>query len=212
MKSGLALNITQTHHHRINNVQPSKNNIADKVELTQSIQAVALYRDKQAFGRLFVFFAPKIKRVAFSKLNSEPQAMDAVQQILTQVWQKAHLYDPDKGEITSWVYAIMRNVIFDALRKIKTADSSPLSNDIWHTEDLLVSEQLVFGDHLQQRHLKRCVDQLPVAQKQVVQALYFQQMSHQQLAEQLNVPVGTVKSRLRLALVRLKQQMEDSND
>jgi len=172
---------------------------------------VALLRDKQAFSGLFNFFAPKISGVARQKLNNDSQAKDIVQQTLTQVWHKAHLYDADKGAVTSWVYRIMRNAIFDTLRKSRHHSEQNLSQDLWPIDNV-ADQPLDFADHLEVRHLGGLIKQLPQPQKQAVEAVYYQQLTQQQLAEQLNVPLGTIKSRLRLALLRLKQQIGEQHD
>ncbi|MEE4244320.1 MAG: sigma-70 family RNA polymerase sigma factor [Kangiellaceae bacterium] len=183
----------------------------DSSQLSEYLLAVATHRDVAAFNKLFAWFAPKIKRVAEKKLNSSSAGMDIAQETMTKVWRKAHLYSPDKGAASTWVYTVMRNVIFDALRKIKNHQTESISDDIWPTEDIAIDEN-VFQDHLEDRKLKELVNQLPKAQQETLKAIYFQQLTHEQLAQQLNVPLGTVKSRIRLAVNKLKQQMGAIDD
>lgn len=91
----------------------SMTNKIDHSQLCQWLKAVAVDRDKQAFTGVFKFFAPKIQRIAQSKLNNEALAAEVLQDTMSNVWRKAHLFDESKGAATTWVYTIMRNVTFD---------------------------------------------------------------------------------------------------
>ncbi len=179
--------------------------------LGDALVKVANQRDKAAFAQLFEYFAPKIKRFGIKQFNNEASAMELVQDTMTSVWRKAHLYHPSKGAATTWVYTVMRNASFDALRKIRSNREDTLSEDIWptiHADD----DDAVFSDHLESKLLKQYLDMLPAAQQEVVKGVYLQEMSQEQLAKQLGVPVGTVKSRLRLALSKLRIHMGADHD
>lgn len=180
-------------------------------ELSDYLMAVAADRDKQAFAKLFAWFGPKIKRIAAQKLNNDAAGFDITQETMTRVWRKAHLFSPEKGAATTWVYTVMRNVIFDAMRKNKTQQAESLSDDIWPIEDQ-ISEEIPFQDHLMSRQLSELVKKLPPNQQEALTAVYFKQLTHEELAKQLNIPVGTVKSRIRLAVTKLKQQLGADND
>ena len=183
----------------------------ENLQLNQWLIDVAQTRDKSAFANLFKHFGPKIQRVATSKLGSEQLAMEVVQEAMTNIWRKSHLFDPQKGQATTWIYTVMRNVMFDLLRKIKSNKNECLSEDIWPLADDIVAVDAEFSDHLSDKNLHRLVEKLPQNQQLVVRAIYFQEMTHEQLANQLDIPVGTVKSRLRLALNRLKQHIDTSH-
>jgi len=184
----------------------------DNQQFATWLDDVAELRDKQSFARLFKWFGPKIQRVARQKLGCDQLAVEALQETMTNIWRKAHLFNPEKGNASTWIYTVMRNVIFDALRKMKSNQKETLSEDIYPLAEDVMSEGESFTDHLLSNKLKRVVDTLPQAQQQVVRAIYFHEMTHEQLARQLNVPVGTVKSRLRLALNRLKKHMSHEDD
>lgn len=181
-------------------------------ELADALSAVAIKRDKQAFAYLFAYFSPKIKRFGIKQFNSDAQAMELVQETLTSVWRKAHLYNNDKGAATTWVYTVMRNASFDMLRKMKSNKEGHISEDIWPLVEQHANSDYEFSDHLENQQIKNYLDKLPQAQRDVVKGVYFQDMSQEQLAEQLNIPVGTVKSRLRLALQKLRNEMGDRHD
>lgn len=184
----------------------------DHSQLCQWLNAVASDRDKQAFTCLFNFFAPKILRIAKGKFPNEAQANEVVQETMTNVWRKAHLFDQNKGAVTTWIYTVMRNVTFDMLRKVKSNREDNLSDDIWPIAESLVTEDEVFADHIENKRISDVISVLPENQQQVIKGFYFNEMSQEQLAAHLNVPLGTVKSRLRLALAKLKNQLGESHD
>lgn len=184
----------------------------DHCQLCQWLTEVAQERDKQAFTALFKFFAPKIQRIALSKYDSSTLANDVVQETMSNVWRKAHLFNGEKGAVTTWVYTIMRNVAFDMLRKKKSNKEDNLSEDIWPLAESTFVEDEGFDDHLENTQLLKGIETLPEAQQQVVRGFYFMEMSQEQLAKHLNLPLGTIKSRLRLALAKLKLQLGEDND
>jgi RNA polymerase sigma-70 factor (ECF subfamily) len=106
----------------------------------------------------------------------------------------------------------MRNVAFDMLRKKKSNKEENLSEDIWPLAESTFVEDEVFDDHLENSQLLKGIERLPEAQQQVVRGFYFMEMSQEQLAKHLNLPLGTIKSRLRLALAKLKLQLGEDND
>jgi RNA polymerase sigma-70 factor (ECF subfamily) len=171
---------------------------------------IATERDKQSFASVFSWFAPKIIRFGIQKLNTETAANELLQETMTKVWKKAHMFDGDKGEATTWVYTIMRNLTFDMLRKVQSNREDTLSDDIWPMAEAELIQDDVFDDHLMNANILQHIDTLPDAQKEVVKGIYFNDLSQEQLSKQLNIPLGTVKSRLRLALAKLKQQMGES--
>lgn len=187
----------------------SMSNQLDHSQLCQWLKAVAVNRDKQSFTQLFKFFAPKIQRIAKTKFNNEAQASEVVQETMSNVWRKAHLFDDSKGAPTTWVYTVMRNVTFDMLRKVKSNREDNLSEDIWPIAEALAVEEDSFEDHLASQQILGVIEQLPENQQQVIKGFYFNEMSQEQLAVHLNVPLGTIKSRLRLALAKLKSKLGD---
>lgn len=191
------------------------NNIDNK-KLSQLITRVALERDKQAFTALFGFFAPKIIAISKSKFPNPDQANEVLQETMSNVWKKAHYYNADKGAPTTWIYTIMRNVTFDMLRKVQSNKEDSLSDDIWPlTEQSQLESRETsdnFEDHLGKKEIMSCLNSLPENQKMVVKGFYFLEMTQEQLAQHLDLPIGTVKSRLRLALAKLKAQLGEKHD
>lgn len=191
-------------HHGNTNAMKQEQNTE---QLLGWLIAVANERDKKAFSQLFSWFAPKILRYGISHLNTQTNAQELLQETMSNVWKKAHYFNADKGAVTTWVYAIMRNASFDMLRKVQSNREEMLSDDIWPLVEAQAVEEGEYDDHLMQKEIRRYLSLLPDAQQQVIRGVYFQHLSQEELAKQLGVPVGTIKSRLRLALGKLKQKM-----
>ena len=179
-------------------------------QLKQKLLNVAASRCKQDYAVLFSFFAPKILAFGNQRLASQGLAMDLVQETMTAVWTKAHLFDAQKGAVTTWVFTIMRNRCFDMLRKVQHNKEDTVSDDIWPIFE--TAEHIEPEDHMLTNKLMNHVAELPALQQQVVRGIYLQELSQQELASKLNVPLGTVKSRLRLGLVKLRSILEKHHD
>jgi len=170
---------------------------------------VGRQRDRQAFERLFGHFAPLIKGFQFSRggQSSAPEAADElVQEVMFKVWRKAPSFNPDKAAASTWIFTIMRNCRIDAMRRKgrqPEADDSLNVEDIW--DDSQDDQPLVY---LQQSRSRMAVasgiDALPPEQSHVIEKAYMEGKSHSEISEELGLPLGTVKSRVRLALKKLQ--------
>lgn len=188
-------------------------NSEPQVELLVALMLkVANQRDRAAFGYLFTYFMPKIRAFGLQRLNQQGLAMDLVQETMTSVWTKAHLYNADKGSVATWVFTIMRNQCFDMLRRVQHNKEDAFGDDIWPLCDTVAMNQETQIDHKFTAKLLKHLDDLPLAQRQVVQGIYMQELTQQELADALEVPIGTIKSRLRLGLEKLKSFLETPND
>ncbi len=167
-------------------------------------------QDKQAFALVFAYFSPRLKQFAFKHVGNEQVALELVQETMTAVWQKALLFDAEKSALSTWIYTIARNLCFDMLRKQKGRELHVLADDIWPTDFTppdMVEHYSPEQDRLKEQVVK-FLDELPEAQRKVVQAIYIEEIPHQQVAEMFEIPLGTVKSRLRLAVEKLRLSME----
>lgn len=173
--------------------------------------AVGERRDRAAFARLFAHFGPRLKSYLM-RLGSQPnQAEDVVQEAMLMVWRKAHLFDPQRAEAATWLFTIARNRRIDLLRRdgrggtgsaLPWEDSGPDPAD----ETPLPDESL--DQARQAERIRAAVAALPPEQAEVVHLSFFQDMAHGAIAEHLKLPLGTVKSRLRLAMKRVRQGIE----
>ncbi|GAA5647260.1 RNA polymerase sigma factor [Vibrio proteolyticus] len=167
-------------------------------------------RDKCAFAQVFTHFSPRLKQFAYKHIGNEQVALEMVQETLTTVWQKSHLFDGRKSSLSTWIYTIARNLCFDLLRKQKGRELHIHSEDIWPADYCppdLVEHYAPEHDMLKEQVVK-FLDLLPEAQQAVVRAVYLEDLPHQQVADMFNIPLGTVKSRLRLAVEKLRHSIE----
>ncbi|OEF16034.1 sigma-70 family RNA polymerase sigma factor [Aliivibrio logei] len=200
----------QTHYVEVNNqvnpIQNQPDNDKEKANLDAWLLQVASSQDKQAFSLLFKWFAPKIRAYGIKKFNDPTLAMDLVQETMTLVWRKAVLFNQNKGNASGWIFTVMRNHSFDMLRKMQSNKEDTISDELWPLFDKQVES--VELDWLETRKLKKAVSVLPPNQRVVVEGIYEQGLTQQELSEQLSEPIGTIKSRLRLALTKLRQEYE----
>lgn len=167
-------------------------------------------RDKDAFATIFNHFAPRLKQFTYKHMGQEQVALEMVQETMTIVWQKAHLFDGSKSSLSTWIYTVARNLCFDALRKYKGRASHISTEDIWPSDycppDLV--EHYAPEHEMLKEQVVKYLDRLPEAQRTVIQAVYLEELPQQQVADMLDIPLGTVKSRLRLAVEKLRSSIE----
>ncbi|TGG90751.1 sigma-70 family RNA polymerase sigma factor [Natronospirillum operosum] len=185
-------------------------------EWADCLEAIAEHQDRKSFVHLFNHFAPQIKGYARSSgLTGMGEALadELVQETMTNLWRKAHLFDRSKASATTWVFTIARNLRVDLLRRQSKHHTTLSSDDLWlepHTEgdgsDWVAQSNM-------ERQIRLGIAQLPVDQRQVIGKVFLEDKSHQEAAEDLNLPLGTVKSRIRLALKKLRVGLEvDSHE
>ena len=172
------------------------------------LDAVARNQDRDAFARLHRHFAPKLAAWMGRAGLSPTQVEDIVQDCMVAVWRKASLYDPAHGAVSSWIFAIARNLRVDHSRRKANRVMLPLNDwdDVGDEPDgegcLLAAES--------ETQVRTALEQLPHEQKQVLIQAYFADKPQSAIAQELGLPLGTVKSRLRLALAKLRALLEDA--
>ncbi len=174
------------------------------------LEKVAIKQDIKAFEAIFNHFAPQIKGFArvngISKLG-ENFPDELVQEVMTSVWRKAHQYDRTKAKASTWIFTIARNQRIDMLRRTSRQRFEVSSEDVWEEPEVdgpVVDVQRKHTEKLIRGHLMS----LPEEQREVLGKVYMEEKSHQDVASELGIPLGTVKSRVRLALGKLKIMME----
>ncbi|WP_243734421.1 MULTISPECIES: sigma-70 family RNA polymerase sigma factor [Idiomarina] len=169
---------------------------------------VAETRSRAAFSELFSHFAPKLQAYGTRQFGNEQTAMDLVQETMTNVWHKAHLFKPDRGSPSTWIFTIARNIRFDLLRKNKKRKDDISADELWpilaEQNDNLDDGYALDNDVLMQE-IAHYYAQLPDPQRVVVEKIYIEGKSQQEVSDSLGIPLGTVKSRTRLALKKLKE-------
>ena len=170
------------------------------------LSQVGKHRDRQAFIKLFKHFAPLIKGYSLSKgVAAGPESSDElVQEVMLKVWQKAPSFDPRKAAASTWIYTIARNCRIDLLRRsAKHPTSSVEADDVWQQDDENGPYSLL--QHTRnQDSIRSSFRQLPSEQSHILTKVYMEGKSHSEVARELDLPLGTVKSRVRLALKKLQ--------
>ena len=173
----------------------------DKQTWEDLLSAVAADRDKEAFAKLFGHFAPRVK--AYLMRGGSPPAMaeDIAQETFVAVWRKAHLYDRKKASASTWLFTIARNQRIDRIRRERRPEPDP--NDPAFAPDPVALPDREVSAQQDTSAVRLALETLPEAQREVVMMSFFEDKSHSVIADDLQLPIGTVKSRIRLALKRL---------
>ena len=187
--------------HRL--VMPSKP-FPTEIERSELIQAIAKSQDRSAFIALFEFYAPRIKAQAMRFGLDVVVAEDIAQDAMLSVWQRAGQFDPQRGSASAWVFAIATNMRIDRARREKRA-AAAAQDDIGAIVIAPVSGQASDADRL-----ANLVRTLPSDQRRIIELSFYSEVSHGEIASQLGVPLGTVKSRIRLAIAKLRQALRDT--
>ena len=174
-------------------------------ELTALLVQVSKERDKQAFARLFEHFAPRVKSYVFKLGSDETMAEEIAQQTLLQVWRKAHLFNEEKAAASTWIFRIARNLRLDLLRKEKHYEYD--DHDLTTIEDERDTQDQIVDQNQQATLVRSAMQQLPAEQLEIVRLSFYEGLSHGEIAKQLDLPLGTVKSRMRLAFKRVKENV-----
>lgn len=176
-------------------------------ELNALLGRVAAMRDRAAFAALFAHFAPRVKAYLL-RLGAPPAlAEELAQEALLSLWRKAHLFDPAKASAATWLFTIARNLRIDAIRRERRPELDP--EDFMPEAEPLADDGLALADD--EARLRAALKELPADQIQVVELSFFADKPHSEIAAELEIPLGTVKSRLRLAMARLKRALQDSS-
>jgi RNA polymerase sigma-70 factor (ECF subfamily) len=175
------------------------------METADWLTMVAKSRDRQAFERLYGYFAPRIKSYMMRQGADEASADDLAQEAMVQIWRKAHHYDPQKAAVTTWIFRVARNLQIDRLRKHKLHEVE-LNVETEHHDDEDGHHER-FEKRPDADRLKALVGTLPEEQIDVIRLAFFEGLSHSEVSHHLSIPIGTVKSRLRLAFSKLRMSM-----
>jgi len=185
--------------------QTGKNSQAEL--FAQLLNDVAERRDRAAFAQLFEHFGPRLKGFMMRKGANAELAEDLVQDAMIAVWNKAGMFSPGKGSVTTWIYTIARNLRIDRLRRegsryFTDIDDYEEASDDPASDDIVISRQ-------QDQAVTDALDVLPADQREVIVMAFMDDMTQSEIADKLDVPLGTVKSRMRLAYRKMGSVLED---
>ncbi len=167
------------------------------------IRKVEINKDVSAFEEIFNHFAPRVKAFLM-KSGADPQmAEECTQEVLATVWRKAHLFDPSRAGASTWIFTIARNKKIDAIRK----QNRPEPEQLYPEQDYEPDQEAVVELQQETERLVTALGELPEKQRILVEKAYLGELSHSEIAEITGLPLGTIKSRIRLALEKLRHAM-----
>ena len=167
------------------------------------LEAIKSSHDVAAFEALFGHFAPRIKSFLLKSGADAALAEECAQDAMVTVWNKAHLFDPTRASAATWIFTIARNKKIDALRKASRPEPDELPWGPDHEPD----QADVIALQQETDKLGQALAELPEKQRKLVERAYFGDLSHRELADETGLPLGTIKSRIRLALEKLRHAM-----
>ena len=180
----------------------------DKISPTQQtlwLLAVRDSRDRAAFMQLFDHFGPRLKAMLIRGGLRDGSAEDVVQDVMLSVWHKAAQFDPHRAEASAWIYRIARNRRIDLARRKPPPEPDPLAEPEGAEPD--APQILALGQEA--ALLRRALDALSPDQARVLEQAYFEDLPHSRISEMTGMPLGTIKSRIRLGLERLRRDLKD---
>lgn len=177
------------------------------LDYAQMIVAVARHRDRTAFGALFEHFAPRIKAYLLRAGAGEALADELAQEALLAVWRKADSFDASRATAATWIFTIARNLRIDRFRK--EWRDLPIGDDLPDTIDETAGPDESLSDAERGERIRAALRQLPPDQIKVIELSFFEDQPHAEIAKSLGIPLGTVKSRIRIAMAKLRDLVGD---
>jgi len=180
-----------------------------KVDWADLIGRVAFSGDREAFKRLFEHFAPRIKGLMLKAGCSSDEAEEIAQSALIAVWRKANQFNPATAGAAAWIYTIARNLRIDLFRNRARADRLQGVSALPDAADPAESADIVISRVQDTARIISAVERLPTEQSMVVRLSFIEERPHPEIASLLGIPLGTVKSRIRLAMKRLREILDE---
>ena len=176
-------------------------------DMTPLIALIAERQDRQAFMQLYSYFGPRVKSFLVGKGLTQAAADDVLQEAMLAVWQKAASYDPAKARLSTWVFTIARYKYIDRLRHEGRRPTETSDFDL-HESDNVLSDDEVLQEQRQDA-VQAAIAKLPAKQQSVIFLSFIKGLAHNEIAEQLGLPLGTVKSRIRRSFAQLREELVD---
>ena len=176
-------------------------------EACDLIARIAAKGDRQAFAILFAYYFPRVKAYLLRVGASASVAEELAQETLLRVWRKADSFNPDAAAASTWIFVIARNLRIDRLRGERFSDGLDL--DPSDEPDAPASGETIAIQHERRARVRQALGALSADQARIIELFYFDEHPHSEIARILGLPLGTVKSRVRLAVQRLRAELED---
>ncbi len=174
--------------------------------LTDLLTAVATSRDRTAFSALFAYFAPRIKAYLLRTGCEAGAAEEIAQEVMITVWRRAETFDASQASASTWVFTIARNKRIDAFRRNRRPEYDPDDPALVPAEAMSADSRIEVDQAA--KRLRAAMNDLPEEQRELLRMAYFDDKPHSAIAEASNLPLGTVKSRIRLALTKLRKGLK----
>ena len=175
-------------------------------DLTLCVELIGKNQDKLAFNSIFRYFAPRLKSFLVKAGSTDSQAEEVIQEVMIAVWTKSSTYDSNKSSVSTWIYTIARNKRIDKIRKEKRHYLSESDEGLEIPVDS-TQEKEIFTAQVS-NSLKKYMSNLPEEQSKLLKLSYFYNKTHADISAELKIPLGTVKSRIRLALTKMRHLVE----
>lgn len=180
---------------------------AERMHYADLLVAVAQRQDRQAYAELFSYYAPRVKSYLIRLGADNAHAEEIAQDVMVTVWRKAQLFDREQASVSTWIFRIARNRRIDLFRRAKRPDLDP--------EETLILPSGVEAPDARvealetESRVRAAMKDLPEEQLNLLRLAFYDGLSHREIADKLDVPLGTVKSRIRLAFVKMKARLGD---
>ena len=177
--------------------------LTKRMEWIAQLQAIRDQQDQASFAALFRHFAPRVKAFLMRSGMTASFAEECTQEVMATVWRKAHMFDGTKASVSTWIYTIARNRKIDMIRKSRRPEPEDLP---WGPDaEPDAAEMMMMAQDSEE--LGRALASLPEKQRGLIERAYFGDLTHSEIAAETGLPLGTIKSRIRLALDRLRHAM-----
>lgn len=178
---------------------------SDAPDFAALLGLIATDRDRSAFIKIYKHFAPRVRSFLIGQNVAPAAADDVLQEVMLAVWNKAKLFNPEKAAPSTWIFAIARNKRIDRIRRETKPDLDPEEPSLQPSAPEAADDDLLHGQR--KTAIAAALAELPEEQRIVIEYSFMKGLSHGEIAEQLGLPLGTVKSRIRLAFGRLRTEL-----
>lgn len=181
---------------------------AARDDLAVLLTRVGQDRDRDAFRQVFDHFAPRVRNFLLGRRVDPAKADELAQEVMLSVWRRAQTYDPDRASPATWIFTVARNLHIDHFRRVRRRERlEPHENEAMVEDGPSADDLLSRSDDV--KAVVAALERLPEDQKEVLVLSFREGHSHPEIAERLSLPLGTVKSRIRLALGRMRNMLGD---
>jgi RNA polymerase sigma-70 factor, ECF subfamily len=180
---------------------------ADREHFADLLVLVATRQDRTAYAELFSYYAPRVKSYLMRLGADNAQAEEIAQDVMVTVWRKAGLFDRRQASVSTWIFRVARNRRIDVFRRTKRPELDP-------EEEMILPAGVEAPEHRveaaeTEARVREAMKGLPEEQLELLKLAFYDGLSHREIADKLDVPLGTVKSRIRLAFAKMKAKLGD---